>query len=288
MRAWLLPLAFALLPGCAAESAPQPSARGGPAVPRRIVSINPCLDAILIEVADPEQIAGISRYSHDPRATSVGIERARRYGSIDDTAEAVLAADPDLVLAGALVSGPTIAALKRLGIPIVQLPVAETVAESEAQVAAVARSVGRPERGAELNHRIDAALAATRWTGKPVPALIWQGSGLVPGKGTLADELLTHTGFANVSRHLGLEQWDIVPIEDMLAHPPEVLFAGEANMGAGNADGNRMLAHPVLRKVASRIRFAEYSSSLLHCGGPVIVRSVQRLAEVRRQQERGS
>lgn len=287
MRAWLFTLALALLPGCARENAAPPVARESSAAPRRIVSINPCLDAILVEVASPDQIAGISRYSHDPRATSLRIEIARRFASIDDTAESVLAADPDLVLAGTLVAAPTIEALKRLGIPLVQLQVAESVAESKAQVTAVAQSVGRRERGVELNRRIDAALAASRWTGKLASALIWQGSGLVPGKGTLADELLARTGFTNVSRSIGLEQWDILPIEDMLAHPPDVLLAGESNMGAGSADGNRMLTHPVLRKLSTRIRFADYPSSLLHCGGPVIIRSVERLAEVRRQQEHG-
>ncbi|MEO6717556.1 MAG: ABC transporter substrate-binding protein [Novosphingobium sp.] len=248
------------------------------------MSINPCIDAVLMEVADPGQIAGISNYSHDPRATSISLKQAQRFLAVDAVAEDVLAAQPDLVLAGPHVAIQTIAALRRLGIPLAQFPVAESIADSEAQITAIAARIGRPAQGAQLNARIDAALVASHWSGRPVPALIWQGSGLVPGKGTLADELLAHTGFTNMSSASGLKKWDILPLEGLLGHPPAVLLAGEANMGAGNDDGNRMLNHPVLRKARGQIRIANYPSRLLHCGGPVIISSALRLAQVRRDQ----
>ena len=44
-----------------------------------IVSLNPCADAILAEVADPAQLLAISHYSHDPRATSMPLAQARRF-----------------------------------------------------------------------------------------------------------------------------------------------------------------------------------------------------------------
>ena len=183
-------------------------------------------------------------------------------------------------------TGPLIVdALKRLGIPLMQMPVPQTVAENEAQIAEIAARIGRVPQGEALNRKIDDALARTRWTGPQVPALIWQGSGLVPGEGTLADTLLTHTGFHNVSRDIGLGQWDILPLEGLLSHPPKVLLAGKANMGAGNGDGNRMLNHPALVKAGRTFRIADYPSNLLHCGGPVILRSVARLADVRRSLE---
>ena len=44
------------------------AATRGPA--RRVVSLNPCLDALLLAVADPSQVAALSHYSHDPDATT--------------------------------------------------------------------------------------------------------------------------------------------------------------------------------------------------------------------------
>lgn len=275
----LLALAL-LLAGCGTAGGRDVPKVEGP--PRRIVSMNPCVDAVLMDIADPAQIAGISHYSHDPRATSIPLDRALRYPAISGSAEDVIGAAPDLVIAGPHVSIQTIAALKRLGIPLMQLPVPESVAENKAQISAIAARIGRAGAGDALNARIDAAMAETRWTAAPIDALIWQGSGLVPGKGTLADELMTHAGFRNMSGEIGLKKWDVLPLEGLLGHPPAVLLAGRADMGAGSGDGNRMLTHPALVKAGRQIRIADYPSNLLHCGGPVIVRSLNRLAAVRR------
>lgn len=272
-----------LLAGCQpAGGRAVPAAAG---LPRRIVSMNPCVDAVLKDVAAPGQIAAISAFSHDPRATSVPLAWARRYPANNGTAEDVIAMRPDLVIAGQHVAAPTIAALRRLGVPLLQVRIPETVAENRAQIVEIAARIGRPEAGAALNRRIDAALVQSRWAGAAAPALIWQGSGLVPGKGTLADDLLTRTGFRNVSPQLALRKWDILPLEDLLIAPPRVLLAGRADMGAGDGDANRMLSHPVLRQAGRHFKIADYPSNLLHCGGPVVVRSLERLRTVRRQLE---
>lgn len=250
--------------------------------PMRIVSMNPCIDAILMEVAAPAQVAAISHYSHDPRATSVSLKWALQYPAVSNAAEDVIAAKPDLVIAGPHVAIQTVAALKRLGVPVMQLPPPETVADSKKQIRDIALRIGQEESGRKLNGRIDAAMMASRADSAAISALIWQGSGLVPGKGTLADELLSHTGFFNISASLGLRQWDILPLEGMLAAPPAVLLTGTADMGESQGEANRILSHPALRKARSKIRVAHYPSSLLNCGGPTIIRAVARLAEVRR------
>lgn len=208
-----------------------------------------------------------------------------QFPTVSGAAEDVIAAEPDLVIAGPHVSIQTIAALRRLGIPLMQVAVPDTVDQSKKQISDIAKRIGQQQSGSALNARIDAAMTAARTDARPVSALIWQGSGLVPGKGTLADELLSRTGYRNLSSSLGLKQWDILSLEALLSEPPTILLAGQANMGAGNADANRMLTHPVLRKAGARIRVAHYPSSLLHCGGPVIMKSVARLVEVRRSLE---
>ena len=63
-----------LLAGCA----PVVERRAGTTHPT-IVSLNPCSDAILAEVAEPAQLLAISHYSHDPRASSMPLVKARRF-----------------------------------------------------------------------------------------------------------------------------------------------------------------------------------------------------------------
>jgi iron complex transport system substrate-binding protein len=273
-----------LLSGCSAAP-PPPSPRVANTRPVRIVSMNPCVDAILMEVADPKQIAAISHYSHDARATSVPLKWALQYPAVSDGAEDVIAESPDLVIAGQHVSIQTIAALKRLGIPLMQVAVPESVEQSAKQITDIAARVGRPHDGAQLNGRINDALTATQTDAPHITALIWQGSGLVPGEGTLADELLSRTGFRNLSRDLGLGKWDVLPLEGLLSKAPAVLLSGEANMGESNQDANRMLNHPALQKAKTHIQVAHFPSRLLNCGGPTIIKTVQRLTQIRKEME---
>ena len=257
----LLPLV--LLPGAAPPRAP------------RVVSINPCIDAILMRVADPAQIAGISHYSQDPRATSIPIALADRFRATSGTAEEVVALAPDIVLSGSHVAPATSQALARMHITLVQYPVAASVAESEAQVRAVAAIVGHPQRGAALAAAIDAAARPAQ--GARIPALIWQAGGLVPGSGTLADALMTRAGFRNLSTAYGLKQWDVLPLEYLVAKPPRVLLS----VGRAETGGDRLTGHPALARLARRITVAAYPSRLLNCGGPTIIAAMARLRAIR-------
>jgi iron complex transport system substrate-binding protein len=253
-----------------------PAAGSGP----RLVSINPCVDAVLMQVADADQIAGISHYSQDSQATSIPVALASRFKATSGTAEEVVALRPDLVLTGAHVAPSTIAALERMHVRLAQYPVPSSVAESERQVRDIARVAGHPERGEALARRIEAAMAAARSTrGRPVPALIWEGEGLVPGTGTLADDLLTRTGFVNQSAAYGLRQWDVLPLEYLIAKPPRVVFS----VAAAERQGDRMTTHPALGPLRRFTHIAPYPERLLHCGGPTLIDAVGRLAQLRRE-----
>lgn len=247
------------------------------AAPRapRIVSINPCVDAVLARVADPAQIAGISHYSQDARATSVPPGWARRFKATSGTAEEVVALRPDIVLAGPHVEPATVAALRRLRIALVQYPVAESVAQSIAQVRAIAAATGHAERGETLAARI--AAAATPARVRPVGALVWQGGGLVPGSGTLTDDLLKRAGFRNMSAAYGLKQWDVLPLEYLVADPPRVLLSTAPE----GVQDDRMTGHPAVRRLARHIAVVPYPTRLMNCGGPTIIAAMARLRQVR-------
>jgi iron complex transport system substrate-binding protein len=247
------------------------------AAPARIVSVNPCVDAILVEVADARQIAGISHYSQDPRATSMALATAARFKATSGTAEEIVALAPDLVLSGSHVAPATVAALRRQGVPLVEIGIAETIAQSRAQIRTIARATGHPERGEALVARIDAAVAAAAFPGTPVAALIWAGGGLVPGTATLADDLLHTSGFRNLSADYGLQKWDVLPLERLVARPPRLLLTT-----SDSPRDDRMLGHPVLRPLAGRIALRAFPERLLNCGGPTIIAALGRLAAVRK------
>lgn len=259
----------------------------GAAAPKRIVSLNPCVDAILREIAPAGSIAAISSYSQDPAATSVPLDWARRFPAIRGTAEEVIARRPDLVIASRHTDIATRAALDRAGLPVMLVDVAASVEESLAQIGDIARAVGVPARGARLQDEIKAALAAARPAAgaRPVTALIYQGGGLVPGRGTLADELLRRAGFINASAGYGLRMWDVLPIEPLIARPPRVIFS---SIAAPSRDGSFAAAGSTMRSRAlailgRRVLVRDYPPALLHCAGPTMIRATAALAAARRQ-----
>lgn len=263
------------LAAAACSAAPAQEAKSGQPA---IVSLNPCTDAILAEVAEPAQILAISHYSHDPAASSMDLAAARRFAATGGTVEEIVALRPDLVIGSPYMSPATTMALSRLGVRLEQIGMAPDVAESVAQVRRIALLAGHPERGEALVRRIAAALAANRPPARPpIPALVWQSGGIVPGNQTLIADLLRRTGFVNAAAMRGLGQADRLPLEAVLADPPRVIFA--AGDGRGNED--RMLAHPALQHLTGT-RHARFDPALLWCGGPTIIRAVERLGAVRR------
>jgi iron complex transport system substrate-binding protein len=242
------------------------------------VSLNPCADAILVEVADPAQILAISRFSHDPASSSMGLAAAGRFPATSGSVEEIAALRPDVVLGDQFLGPATSGALARLGFRLEQYQIEPTVEFSEAQVRAIARLAGHPERGDALVARMRAALAAAAppLGSPPISAVVWQSSGIVPGERTLITDLLRRTGFASFSAAQGLGQADVLPLERMLANPPQVILT------AGNAQSeeDRLLRHPALGALTGTRREA-LSSTLLWCGGPTVIKAAARLAQIR-------
>ncbi|SFG18032.1 iron complex transport system substrate-binding protein [Novosphingobium sp. CF614] len=244
-----------------------------------MVSLNPCTDAILAEVAVPGQLLAISHYSRDPASSSMDLGLARRFPATSGSVEEVAALAPDVVVAGSFLAPTTRQALRDLGIRVVTLPIPADVAASEAQVRELSALAGNPAAGEALVGRIEAAVkdAAPPAGAALVPALVWQSGGIVAGDGTLIADLLRRAGFVNAAAARGLSQADYLPLERILADPPEVIFA----VGNPRSEEDRMLRHPALRAIPGTTR-APLDSALLWCGGPTIPRALARLGQVRR------
>jgi iron complex transport system substrate-binding protein len=256
---------------------------GGPALaaPQRVVSLNPCLDVILVNVADRAQIAALSHFSSDPDTSTIA-DAARAFPVSYETAEEVISFQPDLVLTSRHSSLATRNALSRVGIKLELFGEPQSVAESIAQVRHVAALVEQVARGEELVARIEAALrdAAPPPAARPVSALIFQSNGFSTGGETLVNEMLARTGFVNAARDYGLEGWGVIPLERVIADPPQMLLAGEFRSHIPTW-ADRVVRHPALRKVEGRMKRATFPDRLLYCGGPVLIQAARTLANAR-------
>jgi iron complex transport system substrate-binding protein len=263
------------------------AATASPAAPRRVLSLNPCLDGILLQVADRGQIVALSHYSREPSQSVIAAE-ARRYPFTWGSAEEVVARRPDLVLTSGMGAMQLSGVLPRLHIRQESFTVPNTVAESLAQVRRVAVLVGHPDRGEALAARIQAALAAAEpRPGEPrLGALVFEYHGLASGPGTLVDELMRRTGFDNLAPRYGLRRTGDVPLDVLVSNPPQVLLAGRLAPGEP-VWADRILSHPVLRSLGPRVRRESFPEQLMFCGGPSIIPAAAALARAREHALRG-
>lgn len=257
---------------------PAPVARAPATSLPSIVSLNPCTDAILAEVADPAQILAISAWSHDPVSSSMDAAQARRFRATNGTVEEVLALQPDLIVDGTFTPPATRSAYARLGLRLEEVGIAATVEDSLAQVRHLAALAGHPERGEALIARITAALAraAPPAGARPIQTVLWEPGGIVPGNDTLVADVMRRAGLANFTAGKGMKQADYLPLERLLADTPELVLTA----GNPRAEENRLLAHPALASLKQTRREA-VDPALLYCGGPTIIRAARRFAEVR-------
>jgi iron complex transport system substrate-binding protein len=247
-----------LLNGCSGQPAIAP---GG------IVSNNPCIDAVLAEIAAPDQIAAVSAYSHAVTGASAPLDWARARPAIGMSAEEVIAAKPRLLLTGNLASGGTNAALVKAGVKLRAFGVPATVQENVAQVREIAAMIDRIPQGEALVARISAA--TVQQTGRAMSAIIWQSGGFVAGQGTLQDELLSRAGYLNASHAYGLKQWEQLPLETLIRNPPDVVFMPLS--GQGDAAQELAARRKLLGHVTAKSKVVGFPDRLLFCGGPTII-----------------
>ncbi len=255
-----------LLASCGPQSAvPPPSNTGAP----KVVSLNPCIDAMLVDIALPEQILALSHYSRDASSSSIPAETARQFGVTGGTAEEILALQPDIVLASSFIDPATRAALERLDIRVATFGSPASVAESQQQIRDLGALIGQNAAAESLVSEIEQA-----WVpgdAGEVSTLLWQPGQIVPGETTLVSEVLTRTGFVSHSAQMGLGQADHVSLERILAEPPELLIV------AGDSAGQR---HRLLDNLPG-MKVAALDPKHLYCGGRTIINLQSRLDEIR-------
>ena len=237
-----------------------------------IVSLNPCTDAVLAEVAAPGQLLAISHYSKDPASSSMEPADVARFPATGGTVEEVLALDPDVVVASAFLAPATRAAFEDLGVKVETFGGMATVEESIAQVRQLATLTGNQTAGEALVSRIEFAIGAAASSGVPIEAALWQPGGIVPGEASLVSDLLRRTGFASYGAARGMAQADYLSLEQVVADPPQVLLV------AGSERGQ---SHPAL-DILPEMRRETFDIRLIYCGGPTIIRAAERLSQIRK------
>ena len=197
-------------------------------------------------MAAPEQIRSISWLAQDP-TLSLTAEQAARLPANRGSAEEVLQQAPDIVFAGPAGTQPAAALLERFGAQVEHFPVPTTLAQVRAQIQRAALLLKQTDNGEALLGQLDAAVAAPQRRDRPLSAAIYQPNGLTLGHGSLLDELLTAAGLSNFATAHGLQSYQYLPVEVLLAAKVDLLVISSARHATPSL-AHEKLQHPLLRR----------------------------------------
>ena len=258
---------------------------GGAAVavagpPERVVSMNLCTDQLAMLLARPGQLISVSHLALDPLSSSM-VEEAKAYRINRGAAEQVYLMHPDLVLAGTYTAQASVDLLRGLGVDVVQVAPAESLADVAAQMRQVGEALGQSAEGEAMASAFEAALKTLAVPGAPVSAAMYYPNGYTTGAGTLSNEILELTGFRNIGAEAGLTGGGVLPLERLVMAAPQMIVTSTPYPAASRAE--EILVHPALEAVRQQAGTAQVSDADWVCGTPFILRAIASMAQARKQ-----
>lgn len=257
---------------------------GASAAPR-IVSMNICTDQLLLAIADPAQIVGLSRFSGNP--TQWAGEKARKFPVLFGGAEDVLMLKPDVVAASDFDKRSTRELLKANGQNLVEFPIPRTLDDVRAQIRRMGDLAGHPERAAAEIARFDAAISGAKQAvaGKRFRMLPLSRRGWVAGRDSFVGAILAEAGLVSAAGELGIGFGGFVSMEEIIRLKPDFLVVSDAGERAED-DGRAFLLHPALERFYPRSKRIVIPERMTECGGVYLADALNALsAELQRVTE---
>jgi iron complex transport system substrate-binding protein len=244
----------------------------------RVASINLCTDQLLMTLADPEQILGLSPYSRDV-ARSWDAVKAGKFPRLSGEAEDVLVLKPDVVVAGRFTKRATRELLKEKGLHVAEFDAARSLEDVKKQIRQMGDLVQHPERATAEVQRLDAAIAHTREvvSRRPYRVLALSRRGWVSGGDSLTSSLLATAGLSNAAGDLGYKLGGFASLEAIVSLKPDFLLVSDGGDFAED-EGRAFMLHPALERFYPASKRLVIPEKFTVCGGPMLSEALAVLA----------
>lgn len=235
------------------------------AVLPRIVSMNVCTDQLLLTLADPAQILGLSRYSREQWLSPA--PDTHRYRRLSGGAEDIMVLKPDIVVASRFDKRSTRELLKAHGFHLAEFSIPTSLDQAKDQIRQMGDIVGHPDRAAAEISRLDDAMARARAivADKHYRVLALSRRGWVSGNDSLLSSLLTETGLINAAGELGVTSGGYASLEAIVKLKPDLIVVSQAGDIAED-EGRAFLLHPALEHFYPPDKRLVVPDRLTECG----------------------
>lgn len=243
--------------------------------PKRIVSLNLCLDQLLLQWVPRQRIQSVtyhaanpamSRYAH--KLGDIAINRAR--------VEEIVPLQPDVVLAGQFGARHTVQMLEQLGVRVETFALPRTIEEVKAHLLSVGQVLGAVEKARSAVAAIEEAQHRAQHIDRSqLPTVLYYSpNGITVGAGTLESEMLQLAGFRNLAVIHGRQGFAHLSLEQLLQWQPDWVIVEGADQ-ASFAMAQEYLQHPALREYSQRVNWLTVPSNLSVCRNTVFSEIMQ-------------
>ena len=241
------------------------------AAPQKIVSLNLCTDQLLMLLADPSQIASLSKIVDDPNVSFLA-ERSAGFKKNRGDAEEIFMNSPDLVVAGVYTEKATVQILQSLGVRVEIFPIEKNFDDILENITKMGLLVGHSDRAKRMiddfNIRLEELSSGI--TERP-RAAIYSANGYTTGIDTMSGQILKTAGFRNITEEVGMSFGGILPLETLVMLKPDLVITGKAYPGHSRSE--EILKHPAL----SPFKAITQTDAKWICGTPAVLDAVAEL-----------
>jgi iron complex transport system substrate-binding protein len=254
------------------------------APPHKVVSTFLCTDEYVFRLVPRERIAALSYEAVDRKpVVSTIVDAAAGIPVIRPSTETVLKLKPDLVVMYAGTNPRLHLNLQKLGVPVLDVPWANSLADVRAVTKMLGEKLGAPDRAAALLADMDRKIAAARRGASqpPVRTILYEPQGYATVQG-VTEEVMQIAGLVNAAPPAQLTASGQMPVEAVVAAAPELLILGGEER-SGSARAYAILHHPAFKALKGKTHMEFAGLTPLLCPGPWSLDSAAPLAELGRK-----
>lgn len=232
----------------------------------KVASLNLCTDEYLLLLAEPHEIASVTRLAQDP-AESRFWRQARAFPVNRGAIEQVIGSRASLILTMGGGGRSTDLLARRMGMAAIDLPYPTSIADVASNMRRVAGALGDERRARPWLARLAALQKGN--PGRQRDAIWVSGGGISLSPGSPGAQWMALAGLKQRRLPGGR-----AGLETLLLAPPAVLVRSDYRRGQ-MSQGARWFDHPIVKRLAPRTVTTD--GRAWTCGGPLMLNEIERL-----------